>query len=148
MSKGVNKVILVGNVGKDPEIRNTSNGKMVANISIATSEAWVDKSTGEKKEQTEWHNIVFFGPGAEIVSKYVRKGGQIYIEGKLKTEKYEKDGVTRYSTKIIANTMQMLGGQAKPASQPVSNHANADLAYKETAQAATDNIEIDDDIPF
>ena len=107
---GVNKVIIVGNCGKDPETRYLPSGVAVTNISIATSESWKDKQTGEKKEATEWHNIVFFGKVAEIAAEYLKKGSKVYVEGKLKTDKYDKEGVTHYSTKIIANQMQMLGG--------------------------------------
>jgi len=112
MSNGINKVILIGNLGDDPTIRYMPNGNAVASFSIATSEQWRDKNTGEQQSHTEWHNITIFGKLAEVVEKYVKKGSKLYIEGKLKTDKYEKDGVTKYSTKIIANTMQMLDSRA------------------------------------
>jgi single-strand DNA-binding protein len=111
---GVNKVIIVGNCGKDPETKYLPSGGAVTNISIATSESWKDKQTGEKKEQTEWHNIVFFNRLAEIAAEYLKKGSSVYVEGKLKTDKYDKDGVTHYSTKVIANQMQMLGKSGQP----------------------------------
>jgi len=109
MARGINKVILVGNVGKDPETRYSAGGMAVTTISVATSEAWKDKQTGEQKEKTEWHRVKFFGRLAEIAGEYLTKGSQVYIEGSLRTEQYEKDGVTRYSTDIVAAEMQMLG---------------------------------------
>lgn len=111
MARGVNKVILVGNLGADPEVRYTAGGSAITSIRIATSESWKDKQTGEQQERTEWHRIKFFGRLAEIAGEYLKKGRQVYIEGSLRTDKYtDKDGVERYSTDIIANEMQMLGG--------------------------------------
>lgn len=112
MARGINKVILVGNVGRDPETRYSAGGMAVTTVSVATSEAWKDKQTGEQKEKTEWHRVKFFGRLAEIAGEYLKKGGQVYIEGSLRTEEYEKDGVKRYSTDIVASEMQMLGGRA------------------------------------
>lgn len=109
--RGVNKVIIVGHCGRDPEARNMPDGRPVCNFSVATTEQWKNKAGG-KEERTEWHNIVAFGPLADICAEYVRKGGQVYIEGKLSTRKWEKDGVTRYSTEIIASEMQLLGSRA------------------------------------
>lgn len=106
----VNKVILVGNLGRDPEVRYMPNGEAVANFSIATTENWKDKS-GVKQEKTEWHNIVMYRKLAEIAGEYLKKGRPVYVEGRLQTRKWEKDGVTRYSTEIIADSMQMLGGR-------------------------------------
>ena len=106
----VNKVILVGNLGRDPEVRYMPNGEAVANFSIATTENWKDKS-GVKQEKTEWHNIVMYRKLAEIAGEYLKKGRPVYVEGRLQTRKWEKDGVTRYSTEIIADSMQMLGGK-------------------------------------
>ncbi|MCW7076396.1 MAG: single-stranded DNA-binding protein [Candidatus Syntrophoarchaeum sp.] len=106
----INRVILVGNVGRDPEISYTAAGLAVARFSVATSEMWKDKATGDKKEKTEWHRIVAFGKLAEICGEYLVKGKQVYIEGRLQTGSWEKDGVTRYSTDIIASEMKMLGG--------------------------------------
>jgi single-strand DNA-binding protein len=112
MARGVNKVILVGNVGKDPDTRYTTSGSAITTVSIATSEQWTDKQTNEKKENTEWHRLKFFGRLAEIAGEYLRKGSQVYIEGKLRTDKYtDKEGVVRYSTDIIVDEMQMLGGR-------------------------------------
>jgi len=112
MARGINKVILVGNLGKDPETRYMPNGKAVTNFSIATSESWKDKQTGEQREQTEWHNIVMYDRLAEIAAEYLKKGSQVYIEGKLRTRKWQdKEGRDRYTTEINANEMQMLGGR-------------------------------------
>src|SRR5215212_3656236 len=108
---GVNKVILVGRLGKEPEVRNLDNGAIVANFSIATSESYKDKTTGDKKEVTEWHNIVLWRGLAEIAQKYVHKGDLVYIEGKLRTRSWEKDGVTRYTTEVVADNMTMLGSK-------------------------------------
>lgn len=107
----LNQVNLIGRAGGDPETRNLPNGDAVANLSLATSESWKDKTSGEKKEATEWHRLVFFGKLAEIVGKYVQKGGLIYVQGKLKTRKWEKDGVTHYTTEVHVNEMKMLGGK-------------------------------------
>lgn len=114
-SRGVNKVILVGNLGQDPEMRYMPSGGAVANITLATSEYWRDKQTGEQKEQTEWHRVVLFGKLAEVAGEYLRKGSQVYIEGKLQTRKWtDQQGVEKYSTEVVVNvggTMQMLGGK-------------------------------------
>lgn len=112
MARGINKVILVGNLGQDPETRAMPSGKAVTNVRVATSDSWKDKNTGEQKEQTEWHTVVFFDRLAEIAAEYLRKGSQVYIEGKLRTRKWQdKSGNDRYSTEIVANEMQMLGGR-------------------------------------
>lgn len=114
MARGVNKVILVGTCGQDPEVRYLPNGNAVTSLSLATSEAWTDKQTGQKVERTEWHRVVLFGKVAEIAGEYLRKGSQCYIEGKLKTREWEKDGIKRYSTEVhvdINGTMQLLGGR-------------------------------------
>ena len=111
-SRGVNKVILVGNLGADPETRYTASGGAITSIRIATSEAWKDKQTGEQQERTEWHRVKFFGRLAEIAGEYLRKGSQVYVEGSLRTDKYtDKEGIERYTTDIVANEMQMLGGR-------------------------------------
>ncbi|UPG89374.1 single-stranded DNA-binding protein [Luteibacter aegosomaticola] len=112
MARGINKVIIVGNLGADPETRYTGSGTAITSLRIATSENWTDKQSGEKQERTEWHRVKLFGKLAEISGEYLKKGRQVYIEGSLRTDKYtDKDGVERYSTDIIANEMQMLGGQ-------------------------------------
>lgn len=112
MARGVNKVILVGNLGSDPDVRYMPSGGAVAAVSLATSESWKDKESGEQKERVEWHKVVFYGRLAEIVGEYLKKGSQVYVEGSLRTRKWEKDGVDRYTTEIIAREMQMLGGRA------------------------------------
>ena len=109
MARGVNKVTLIGNLGNDPEVRYSGNGNAVANVSLATAESWRDKDSGEQQERTEWHRVVFFGRLAEIVSEYLHKGSQIYVEGRLQTNKWQdKEGNDRYTTQIVANEMQML----------------------------------------
>ena len=111
MARGINKVILVGNLGADPEVRYTTGGTAIASLSIATSEQWTDKQSGQKQERTEWHRVKLFGRLAEIAGEYLKKGRQVYVEGSLRTDKYTgKDGVERYSTDIIANELQRLGG--------------------------------------
>ena len=112
MARGINKVILVGNLGNDPEVRYSQSGTAMTSISVATSESWKDKTSGEQQERTEWHRVKFFGRLAEIAGEYLKKGSQVYIEGKLRTDKYtDKAGVEKYSTDIIADEMQMLGGK-------------------------------------
>ena len=111
MARGINKVIIVGNLGNDPDVKYTQGGSAITTISVATTEAWKDKQTGQQQERTEWHRVKFFGRLAEIAGEYLKKGRQVYIEGSLRTDKYTgKDGIERYSTDIIANEMQMLGG--------------------------------------
>lgn len=138
----VNKVILVGNLGRDPEVRYTPNGDAVCNFSIATTDSWKDKQ-GQKQEKTEWHNIVMYRRLAEIAGEYLKKGRPVYILGSLQTRKWEKDGVTRYSTEVIANQMQMLGSKNDSATGSASNEAGQP---DEQMPAAFDNFE--DDIPF
>ena len=117
MSKGINKAVIVGTLGRDPEIRYSSNGKAVVNISVATNEAWKDRETGEAQERTEWHRIVIFGKLGEIASQYLKKGEQAYFEGRIKTSKWQdQSGNDRYTTEIVANEMQMLGRRSEPAS--------------------------------
>src|ERR1700753_68520 len=112
MARGVNKVILIGNLGADPETRAMPSGASVANLRLATSESWRDKQTGEQQERTEWHRVVLFGRLAEIATEYLRKGSQVYIEGSIRTRKWQdKQGVERYSTEIVGNELQMLGGR-------------------------------------
>ena len=117
MSKGINKAVIVGTLGRDPEIRYSSNGKAVVNISVATNEAWKDRETGEAQERTEWHRIVIFGKLGEIASQYLKKGEQAYFEGRIKTSKWQdQSGNDRYTTEIVANEMQMLGRRSEQAS--------------------------------
>ncbi|HUS25634.1 MAG TPA: single-stranded DNA-binding protein, partial [Candidatus Binatia bacterium] len=113
MARGINKVILVGNLGKDPETRSLPSGEAVTNITVATSDSWKDKQTGEQKEKTEWHQVVFFKRLAEIAAQYLKKGSQVYIEGRLRTRKWQdKEGQERYTTEIVADRMQMLGSRS------------------------------------
>ncbi len=147
---GVNKVILVGRLGKDPEVRNLENGVSVANFTMATSETYKDRTTGEKKETTEWHNIVLWRGLAEISQRYLHKGDLVYIEGKLRTRSWEKEGVTRYTTEVVADNMTMLGsrGGGNPAGGTSDYSARTveksppDPGY---SNAAADNT---DDLPF
>ena len=165
MARGVNKVILVGTCGQDPEVRYLPNGNAVTSLSLATSEAWTDKQTGQKVEKTEWHRVVLFGKVAEIAGEYLRKGSQCYIEGKLKTREWEKDGIKRYSTEVhvdINGTMQLLGGrpenQGKAQQQRQSQHQQRHQGNRQGQQAqqhrqqpqqqAQDFDSFDDDIPF
>lgn len=114
MSRGINKVILIGNLGADPDVRYMPNGNAVANVTLATSDSWNDKQTGQKQERTEWHRVVFFGKLAEIVGQYLSKGSKVYVEGRLQTREWEKDGVKRYTTEVVVDiggTMQMLDGR-------------------------------------
>jgi len=144
MSKGVNKVILIGNLGQDPEVRYMPNGDAVANVSIATSDSWKDKQTGEQKERTEWHKVTFFRRLAEIVGEYLGKGSKIYIEGKLKTRKWQADdGSDRWTTEIIANNMQMLDSKGATNSPQGSNNPSTSNPPAENNQQ-----DFDDDIPF
>lgn len=152
MARGVNKVILVGNLGKDPEVRYSPNGQAVANVTIATSESWKDKNTGDKQERTEWHRIVFFGRLAEIAGEYLKKGAQIYVEGRLQTRKWQdKDGKDRYTTEIVAAEMQMLGsrGGAGMPSEPAHETAGAaEPAAARSGGGKAVGADFDDDIPF
>ena len=134
-SRGVNKVILVGNVGNDPEVRYMPNGNAVANISIATSDSWKDRNTGEQQERTEWHRVVFFNRLAEIVEQYVKKGTKLYLEGRLQTRSYEQDGVKKYSTEIVANEMQMLDSRgATGSNQEFGDQSNQSTRVCEYTQ--------------
>lgn len=120
MARGVNKVILVGTCGQDPETRYLPSGNAVTKLSLATSEQWTDKQTGQKVDKTEWHRVALFGKVAEIAGEYLRKGSQVYIEGKLKTREWEKDGIKRYTTEIVVDmqgTMQLLGGKSEGGSR-------------------------------
>ncbi|HCS6077285.1 ssDNA-binding protein [Klebsiella pneumoniae] len=169
-SRGVNKVILVGNLGQDPEVRYMPNGGAVANLTLATSESWRDKTTGETKEKTEWHRVVLFGKLAEVAGEYLRKGSQVYIEGALQTRKWtDQAGVERYTTEVIVNvggTMQMLGGRQGGGSQSSAGAPNNNNGWGQPQQpqggnnqppqrpqnqgqpGAGDPMDFDDDIPF
>lgn len=167
MARGINKVILVGNIGQDPETKYTAGGSAVTNLSVATSEGWKDKQTGQMQERTEWHRVVFFNRLAEIAGEYLRKGSKVYIEGKLQTRKWQdQNGQDRYTTEIVANEMQMLDGRGEgmgqggmnqggfaPAPQggqaPRQAPANQGYAKSDMAPAPAPEMDsFDDDIPF
>lgn len=161
----VNKVILIGNLGKDPDVRYMPSGKAVANVTIATNESWKDRNTGEKQERTEWHNVVFYSPLAEIVGQYLRKGSSVFVEGRLQTRKWQDktSGQDRYTTEIIANEMKMLGGRGGAGSSapfpgegpgmedsapaPRPPQGSAQPPARPTPPPGPDNG-FDDDIPF
>ena len=129
MARGINKVILIGNLGADPETRYMPSGGAVTNIRIATSESWKDKQTGDQQERTEWHSIAFFGRLAEIAGEYLRKGSQVYVEGRLRTRKWQdKQGMDRYSTEVIANEMQMLGSRGGRGAPSPSSGQSSDAS--------------------
>jgi len=156
MARGINKVILIGNLGADPETRAMPSGTTVANLRVATSESWRDKQTGEQQERTEWHRVALFGRLAEIAGEYLRKGSQVYIEGSLRTRKWQdKQGNERYSTEIVGNELQMLGGrggaQAGSGGSPTSagaGSAGTPSYAEESAGGGSRSEEFDDDIPF
>ena len=151
MARGVNKVILVGNLGKDPEVRYMPNGNAVANITLATTESWKDKQTGEQQEKTEWHRIVMFRRLGEIAGEYLKKGSQVYIEGKLQTRKWQDNsGNDRYTTEIVANEMQMLGGRGGGGSAGFSGDSAPAQSESSSAPAPAPAPagDFDDDIPF
>jgi len=155
MARGINKVILIGNLGADPETRAMPSGTTVANLRVATSESWRDKQTGEQQERTEWHRVALFGRLAEIAGEYLRKGSQVYIEGSLRTRKWQdKQGNERYSTEIVGNDLQMLGSRAgagAAASSPASagaGSAGSPPYAEESAGGGGRSEEFDDDIPF
>lgn len=163
-SRGINKAIIVGNLGNDPEMRYMPNGEAVCNISVATSESWTDKNTGQPQERTEWHRITAYRKLAEIMGQYLRKGSQVYIEGKLQTRKWQaQDGTDRYTTEIIANTMQMLGGKGdnqqgqnnfatqNPPNPSNNGNSGSNMSNNQGQQFQTPNVPDDDfgdDIPF
>lgn len=163
MARGVNKVILIGNLGADPEIRYTASGTAVANLRLATSEAWKDKQSGDMQERTEWHRLVVFGRTAEVAGEYLKKGGKIYIEGRLRTNKWQgQDGQDRYTTEVVVNEMQMLdsrgGGTANyggpsqggPRQQPPQSAPPSAPQQQYSQDSAIDQSfdDMDDDIPF
>jgi single-strand DNA-binding protein len=154
MARGINKVIIIGNLGADPETRAMPSGATVANLRIATTESWKDKQTGEQQERTEWHRVALFGRLGEIAGEYLRKGSQVYIEGSLRTRKWtDKQGNERYSTEIVANEMQMLGGRGGGGAAP-SAGGSSDAPrerggeFGEPVSTSTEREEFDDDIPF
>jgi single-strand DNA-binding protein len=146
MARGINKVILVGNLGGDPETRYMPSGSAVTNITVATNESWKDKQTGEQKDRTEWHKVAMFNRLAEVAAEYLRKGSQVYIEGKLRTRKWQdKSGQDRWTTEIIADEMQMLGGRGGGGSAPMNSGQDAGPPSA-APQPGPDDF--DDDIPF
>jgi single-strand DNA-binding protein len=154
MARGINKVILIGNLGDDPEVRYTQGGSAVANVRLATTESWKDKESGEKQERTEWHRVVFFGRLAEIVAEYLKKGSQVYVEGSIRTNKWQdKEGKDRYTTEIVANEMQMLGGRgggSRGGSGSESGgrgQGSGETRVREEKSKKDDEF-VDDDIPF
>ena len=146
----VNRVILIGNLGKDPETRYAPSGDAVTNITVATTETWKDKATGEKREATEWHRVVFFGKLAEIAGQYLKKGSQVYLEGKLKTRKWQdKDGADRYTTEINADELKMLGGKGDGQQSEPQRQQQAPQRQQAQKPASGGGFnEFDDDIPF
>jgi single-strand DNA-binding protein len=149
MARGVNKVILIGHLGKDPEVRYMPSGNAVCNVTLATSDSWKDKQSGETKDRTEWHNLVFYGRLAEIAGEYLRKGSQAYVEGRLQTRKWQdKSGNDRYTTEIVVNDMQMLGGRGGGGSGAEYGAAPAAAASSSSGRAPAGGDEFDDDIPF
>ena len=156
MAQGINKVILIGNVGEDPELRSMPSGGAVVNLSLATTDSWKDKNTGQKQEQTEWHRVAFFNRSAEIIAQYVKKGSKLYVEGALKTRKYQAgDGSDRYSTGIIVRDFQMLdnkpldgqSGQDQP-SQYLKPQGQQPQQEQQAQQGGDQFDSFDDDIPF
>lgn len=153
----VNKVIIVGNLGKDPEVRYATNGAAVAVFSLATSRKWKDKASGDQQEETEWHKLVAYDRLGEIAGEYLKKGSSVYIEGRLKTRKWtDKDGVEKYTTEIIAESLQMLGGRAdreegaapSPAPRPAASRSPAPAPRQAAPKTGTGFDDMDDDIPF
>jgi len=151
MARGINKVIIVGNLGQDPDTKAMPSGMTVCNLRIATSESWRDKQSGEMKEQTEWHSVAMFGRLAEIAGEYLRKGSQVYIEGRLRTRKWQdKNGNDRYTTEIVANEMQMLGGGRGMSGEGRASggRASGGESDGEPVRSSTEKDDFDDDIPF
>jgi len=148
MARGINKVIIVGNLGGDPETRYMPSGSAVTNLTVATNESWKDKQTGEQKDRTEWHKVAMFNRLAEIAAEYLRKGSQVYIEGKLRTRKWQdKNGQDRWTTEIIADEMQMLGGRGGSGGGSAPMSSGQDSGPPSTPPQA-DPDDFDDDIPF
>ena len=153
MARGINKAIIVGNLGRDPEVRYTANGNAIANITVATTESWKDKQSGERQEKTEWHRVVFFGRLAEVAGEYLKKGAQVYIEGSIRTQKWQdkESGQDRYTTEIVARDMQMLGsrgGDSSGASDDDYSSATRSATASSGGGASGGDADLDDDIPF
>ena len=159
MARGINKVILIGNLGRDPETRYAQNGGAVTNFSVATTESWRDRASGENQERTEWHNVVCFARLAEIAGEYLRKGSKVYIEGSLRTTSWEQDGQKKYRTEIMARELQMLdsrggagGGMGGPSGAPTgfesSSSSQSRPPMTDNAPTLSDDTDFEDDIPF
>jgi single-strand DNA-binding protein len=147
-TRGVNKAILIGNLGADPEMRYTQSGRAVANLRIATSERWKDKQSGEQQERTEWHRVVLFGKLGEIAGEYLKKGSQVYLEGRIQTRKWQgQDGQDRYTTEIVANEMQMLGSRGEGGGRSTGEYGGNYAPDSASSPASAGTLE-DDDIPF
>ena len=145
MARGINKAIVVGNLGRDPEVRYSANGNAIANVTIATTDSWKDRQSGERQEKTEWHRVVFFGRLAEIAGEYLKKGSQVYVEGRLQTRKWEDlDGNERYTTEIVAADMQMLGGRGGGG----DTQGGSAPDFGEASSGSSSSGDFDDDIPF
>ena len=147
---GVNKVIILGRLGADPELRSSPSGVTTCNLSIATSINWTDKNSGDKKEKTEWHRVVFFGRPAEVIDQYMKKGQQLYVEGRLETSKYEKDGIERFSTNIIGESFNFISGSSTQMDDSAQNEYNQTPSQNENMSSASNSKkdDFDDDIPF
>ncbi|HHZ88347.1 MAG TPA: single-stranded DNA-binding protein [Chromatiaceae bacterium] len=149
MARGVNKVILIGNLGSDPEVRYLPNGGAVANVSLATAESWKDKQSGEKQERTEWHRVVFFGRLGEIAGEYLKKGSKVYVEGRIQTRKWKDNaGQDRYTTEIVGNEMQMLDSRGGGVSTGDFSAAESSAPSPSAPAPAAPSADFDDDIPF
>ena len=147
---GVNKVIILGRLGADPELRSSPSGVTSCNLSIATSINWTDKNSGDKKEKTEWHRVVFFGRPAEVIDQYMKKGQQLYVEGRLETSKYEKDGIERFSTNIIGESFNFISGSSTQIDDSAQNEFNQTPSQNENMSSESNpkKDDFDDDIPF
>ena len=152
MARGVNKAIVVGNLGRDPEVRYTANGNAMANVTVATTDSWKDKQSGERQERTEWHRVVFFGRLAEVVEEYLKKGSQVYIEGSLRTRKWkDQNDQDRWTTEIVASDMQMLGSRGSGSNrEPDEGYTASEVSESKDASGGVNENDpnLDDDIPF
>lgn len=146
-SRGVNKVIILGNLGQDPDVKFTPSGSAVVNLTLATSESWKDKNTGEKQDRTEWHRCVGWGKTAEIIGEYVKKGDQLFVEGKLQTKKYQKNGVDHYSTEIVIDKFQFIGGNRNQGGQNQQQQQQPQTQQQQQQQTPPPS-DFDDDLPF
>ena len=153
MARGVNKAIIIGTLGRDPEVKYTAGGSAIVNVSVATNETWKDRNTGENQERTEWHRIVIFGKLAEIAAQYLKKGSQVYFEGRIQTRKWQgQDGQDRYTTEIVANEMQMLGGRGDSSGAPAGDYGRSQQSAPSASPSHSSQPSMPDDsfddIPF